>query len=142
MVGLLHHGDVVADLVQVLRHLQSDEAAADDDRLGVIMQGFNGLHLNLVAVSDVAQGEDFRTVHAWKRRNHRFCAGGQQQDVVILGVGLAVAQVLHLHSVLLAVDGGNFLQHTHIHVVTVAEGDGCLHEETFPLFDGVADVVG
>ena len=142
MAGFLHDGDVAAEEVEVLRHLQPDEARADDDGLFLRAGQLRKVRLDGVGVGHVLEGEDARRVHSWQVRAYGDGAGRQHQLVVAFGVLLAAVHLPAGDGFCVPVDGRDFRAYAHVEVEAVAEGGGRLQEQAVPFGNGVADIVG
>ena len=141
LVGGLHQGDLLAQLAQVLRGLQADEAAADDRHPlhvlidHVVLQGGDVHH--------VADGEDVGQVGALDGGGDDGPgAGREDQDVVALGVDAAVLDLLHLDGLGGAVDGEDLLAGAHVDVILFFELLRAHEDQLRALLDVAAQVVG
>jgi len=74
----MHHGDIHAAQTQAIGGFQSEQTAADDDRVPVLAGGGN----HLIGVMQIAIADHARQVGARHGQDERHGSGGQQQAII------------------------------------------------------------
>ena len=134
----LYEGDLEAQLVEVLRHLQPDEAPTDDDgTLGLMSLQ---IVLDPIRVSDIAQGEDPLEVYPWEGWTQRCSPRGEEQLVIVLGIAAPIRRT-YADLLPLGVYGRGLTLSAHVDVEPTGKGSGCLDEEAIALLDHAPDII-
>ena len=126
-------------MAQAFGQFHADKSAAHhNDALGAGIE-FLG---NAVHVFKRPQRQHFGQVHAGELQRHGRGAGSENQLVVVLfafDTGFAVEDA---DGLLGAVNGGDFVEHAHIHIEACAEVFGGHHQQPATLRDDFAEVIG
>ena len=118
-------------MLQILCHLQADEASAHD--YGTLHLMLRHIGLYAVCITHVSEGEDALAVNTFKRRHNRRCSGRKQQFVVALNVFFAVSG-MHGHLLCFDINGCHFAQYAHIDIEPLAESLRRLHKQAVAVF--------
>ena len=140
LVSHLHHGNVDAPRMEVFRHLQADETGTHHQgvfHLAVVHQGADP-----VGIRNGPKGVDRRMFETGNGRFHRRSTGRQEQLVVGFIVFTACCQVFDPDVLFVGADCYNLVPGAHVDVEQFLEPFGALNDETSPLGDRIADVVG
>ena len=140
LVHHLHDGHRDSPVMEVLGHLQADEAGSDDEgATGTVL--FDGPG-DSIGIRDVPEGKDQRVVDSRQGRTDRFGTRREEKLGVLLPIGSARGELPDLHALFFAVDGDHLGAGPHIHTEAAAEALRGLKEELLPLLDGASQVVG
>ena len=138
LVGALDEGDLLARGLEVLSHLDADEAATHHG---------NALHLvrRLLDGNDVAHvahAEHVVAVDACNALGHDGArAGGEHELVVGFLIGLVGGEVVHRDRLAVAVDGGDLAAHAYVEVVLALERRGSHEDQAVAILHDAAQVV-
>ena len=134
----LHQRHLNPSGVEVFRHLQTDEAAADDGRRGrplPIHDGPDPIH-----VVHVPEGVDTLPVDAGNGGPQRGGAGGQNELVVALGI--LSLRPSHQKGFGLFVNAQRLMSHPDVNVESGSHHLRGLQQQILPILDDVAHIIG
>ena len=140
LFGPLDDGDLHTQLPQILRHFQSDEAAAHHDsgfRL-VLIDKF----LDPESILHGAQGEEFAAVHTGQIGPYRLGTGSKQQFIIVFLKDFPGVQVFHGNGLPVGMDGGDLMADLHMDPEPPEKAFRCLQRQILRIFDHTADVIG
>lgn len=141
LIGCFYEVDIQALVAQIFRHLQSDEAAANDHRCfwrSGVHKSFESIH-----VSDVADGEDAvaRLFETFQPRHDRRCTRGEHKHIVALLAFLAGAQIADRHRFLLRLDGDDLCLRVDLQIEPGVHRFHILHQQLLAFWDHTADII-
>ena len=136
--GKIHRRDGQARLHQVLRHLNADKAAANDNGALGLMRldvAVDALH-----IGDIAQCEHALAVHAGDGRHNGLRAGGEDQ--LVIGFGIFALRRADENGLVLRVDGDGLAVDANIHMEARVEALRRLQEQLVLVGNDAADIIG
>ncbi|EJW92376.1 hypothetical protein EVA_19518 [gut metagenome] len=138
LVGHFDHGHFRTRFLQVLGHLQTDEAGTDDDRpLHVVLLQ---VRLDGIRIVHITQGKDAFTVDARQRRTYRRSSRREQQFVVRFRVGAPIRST-DIHRPAFRMYSQHFRPRPHIDAETLAELLRCLHKQFLAFGNHTTNVI-
>ena len=137
---LFHHGHRQPAVDQVFRHLQTDEAAADDQCGFRLVVGDPGP--DPAGIRDGSHRENPRQVDPGDGRTDGRRPGGQDQGVVGFLLDLAGGQIAHRQQMALPIDGQGLVAGPHLDVEAIPEQLGAGHQQLPFVGDHVPHKIG
>ena len=139
LVGHLDNRGLDAQLVQVFRHLKTDEATADNHRRLWFMAV--DIPFDLVRIGHVTEREDPPVLNAGDAGAEWLGSGGEHQFVIRFQVGLAIGQFFDLHLLLAGDEAGDLLPCPDVDAEPAREAVDGLHEQLVAFLDRIAYII-
>ncbi|MPN25715.1 hypothetical protein SDC9_173129 [bioreactor metagenome] len=140
LVERFDEADVQAGMLQVLRHFETDEPAADDR--GAFHALLAHERADAVRVRNRPECLHAGGVDTGDRGLERGRAGGDHQRIVALRIGFAGFNALDQHGLLVPVDGEHFVLNANVHVELLSHRFRRLQQQCRARLDDVANVIG
>jgi len=139
LVEHLHNADANSTFRQVFRHLQPDEAAADDDRSFYLL--CSDISVQCVQLRDVVKDKHPIKVNTGQWRDDWLCSRGKHQLVVVFPVFPAIGILSHKYILRFPVYCHNLAVGARIDVEHSFQAFGCCNQQFFTFINGTAQVV-